>query len=76
MDKIKLGYPKGTEIKVQEIAITYWQEDCHSDNTQQIKINTCSLGGDFFYEIETEKWSFDEIDDLINLLNDFKSRIE
>ena len=59
-----------TDIKVQ-----YCQgDDQHSDDFQEINIGIDSNGVGFYYYIETKRWAFDDIDDLIALLEDFKKR--
>lgn len=70
-------YPTETDIVVTDMSITYSQEaDCMSEtqNTQFLQINTENESG-VYYVIKTDRWAFDDIDDLIKILNDFKSRM-
>jgi hypothetical protein len=73
--EIKLGYPDSENlIAIESAIIKYWQDNPHQDGSQMLEINTCDLGGGHFFEISTEKWSFDSVDDLIKVLQDFKKR--
>lgn len=48
-----------------------WKPDTSEDNRLIIGTEP----GGYFY-IKTERWAFDNIDELINILNDFKSKIK
>lgn len=74
---IPSGIPRmGLPITVSSTMAEYCQEcDVNSDEMQKIKISTEDNGAGVFFVIETERWSFDNVDNLINLLNDFKKRL-
>lgn len=67
---------KDSQIKLE---IEYRQDsDCmQSDNfgqTLTVKTETDSVLSGHYFIIETERWAFDEIDELIAILKDFKSK--
>ena len=70
-------YPKKeSEISLSEASLTYVQRcDENSDNFQELKMSIQDNGGGNYLVLETERWAIDSIDDLINLLNDFRERI-
>ena len=76
---IKLGlYPDFEEICVSDIQVIYMQKaDSNDDNEfQDLKINTQDAGGGNYFTIETKRWSFDDLDEFIKILKDFKTRIK
>jgi len=67
---------KGVDVDVK-YEVTYSQESDSADDSndfQFLKINNHNEGGGDYYIIETERWAVNEIDELIELLNDFKKR--
>jgi len=59
----------------QEFNITFTQDkDCCSVEEQFITIKTENGGGGDFFVIETQRWAFDSIEDLVNLLTQFKDK--
>ena len=74
--------PPLPEILSESCEITFTQDsDCcqSGDGGQFLKIKTengaVDLESDFFI-LETERWAFDDIDEMILLLQTFKSRYE
>jgi hypothetical protein len=60
---------------IEEISITYSQEcDESSQDWQSIKMFTNDNGSSKYIVFETERWAIDNIDELIEILNDFKTR--
>jgi hypothetical protein len=58
----------------QNFEMTFCQEhDCCESKDQFIKIKTQNGGGGDFYVIETERWAFDSITELIMLLKRFEA---
>jgi uncharacterized GH25 family protein len=58
---------------IEEISITYSQEcDESSQDWQSIKIFTNDNGSCKYIVFKTERWAIDSIDELIEILNDFK----
>lgn len=61
------------KAEIEEISITYSQEcDESSNDWQSLKIFTNDNGAGKFIVFETERWAIDSIDELIEILNDFK----
>ena len=70
------GFCEGNKILLDEISCTYLQDnDCteNSDDLQSIILSTRDGGGGKFINIKTENWSLDDPEDLVKLLNHFKS---
>jgi hypothetical protein len=62
---------------VDNVRVTYLQEaDCVSDKDeiQILKVYTENNGIARFIVLETERWAIDDIDNLVEILNDFKTR--
>ena len=58
---------------IEEISITYTQEcDESSQDWQSIKIFTNDNGACKYIVFQTERWAIDSIDELVEILNDFK----
>jgi hypothetical protein len=68
---------KKAEILSQEFKMTFAQDaDCNSTEDQFLTIKTDNGGGGDFYVIETERWAFDSIDELVELISKFKEKHE
>ena len=68
---------KKAEILSQEFKVTFAQDaDCNSNEDQFLTIKTDNGGGGDFYVIETERWAFDSIDELVELISKFKEKHE
>lgn len=63
-------------VAIQEISITYSQlSDCNSSQDQYLTITTQDNGAGLYYNISTEKWSIDSIEELKYIIEDFESRL-
>ena len=59
----------------QEFEMTFTQDkDCCSSEDQFITIKTQTGGGGDFFVIETQRWAFDCIEDLVRVLYQFKNK--
>lgn len=68
-------YPtKENMICIDPPRMKYIQEDDITDDFQELEISTDSSGVGYYYVIETKRWAFDDIDSLIKVLEDYKSR--
>lgn len=66
---------KGDEdVYVEDVSVEYIQDTANEDDIEILKVFTENNGIARYLNISTEKWSFGEIDDLIEILNDFKKR--
>ena len=78
-EKIKF---EDNEICVDEVEITYSQnpdnsgldKDGEDDLAQEITISTRNNGLARYINIKTASWSISDIDELIQLIDDFKKR--
>jgi hypothetical protein len=62
-------------FEVEDVKVTYVQEcDESSQDWQSLKIFTNDNGTGKYIVFETERWAIDSIDELIEILNDFKTR--
>lgn len=63
-----------TYLLSQELKMTFTQDsDCCDLKEQFITIKTQNGGGGDFYVIETERWAFDNITELITTLKRFET---
>lgn len=74
------GYPETNEVLLDEVTCKYIQEpDCTEDrdgDPQELTLSTRDGGGGKFVHIKTEGWSIDQdSNDLMDIINDFKKRI-
>jgi hypothetical protein len=68
--KIKTNKMKA---EVERVLVVYTQEcDESSNNIQELKIFMEDNGTGKYIVFETERWAIDSIDELIEILNDFK----
>jgi hypothetical protein len=67
---------KKPELLAQEFQMTFTQDSdcCDSGDGQFLTIKTQNGGGGDFYVIETERWAFDNIPELMNTLLRFYSK--
>ncbi len=76
MFKISQMERKKPELLAQEFQMTFTQDSdcCDSGDGQFLTIKTQNGGGGDFYVIETERWAFDNIPELMNTLLRFYSK--
>ena len=73
--------PERNEICIDELSITYSQMQDHAIyndklDDQKLKIKTVDADGmGYYYVIETERWAFDDINELVKVFEDFKKRL-
>lgn len=67
-----------SDVFVDSVSVDYFQEpDCEqseSKDWQKLTLKTENNGTTRFITMETTRWAFDEIDDIINILEDFKKK--
>ena len=63
-----------------ELEAIYCQDpdgnDPNIDEIQELNINVEDCGGGDYFVIKTDRWAFDTIEDLIDLLQKFKTKHE
>ena len=68
-------YPYGSEIVINEISVNYSQvNENETDTDDNLKLSICHQGAGFYYVLESKRWAFNNIDELVKILNDFKSK--
>jgi hypothetical protein len=63
------------KAEIEEVRITYTQESdsCQEEDLgQQLEVFTEDAGSGKYIVFKTERWAIDSIDELIEILNDFK----
>lgn len=68
---------KDNVVGVDDVSITYLQNgDCEDekDNVQSLTVSTQNNGVARFITFKTERWAINDIDELIEIINDFKKR--
>lgn len=76
IDSEEFNY-KSQQIGIDDVSIQYVQTgDCteDKDSVQTITISSRNNGVGRFLNIKTDGWSFDNIDELTEIINDFKQR--
>lgn len=64
-------------IITQTLKVTFNQDpDCWSKEDQLLSIETIDSGDGDFFVMNTDRWAFDDIDEVINILNTFKEKYE
>lgn len=68
-------FPEGDEVVAVRMEVCYMQRcDQHSDDLQELRINTDDGGGGTYYVLKTKRWAVDGPEELAKVLNDFKRR--
>jgi len=65
------------KAEIEEVKVTYTQESdsCQSsDLGQQLEVFTEDAGNGKYMVFKTERWAIDSIDELVEILNDFKTK--
>ena len=71
------GFPSSEQpVAVNKVSVEYTQEaDSSSDGLQLLEVSTEDAGAGVYYILKTERWAFDNLNDLIKVLNDFEKRL-
>jgi len=73
--KIVKQLPSGEEIAIESASISYSQQcDDNFDGFQDLIVSTEEQGGGKYFVIKTERWAFNNIEEFVELLEDFKKR--
>lgn len=79
MEIITNGMPNDNQVLLDQISMTYVQNpDCtedKDDDWQKLTISTRDNGIDKFLNIKSDNWSFDNVQSLADVINDFCKRI-
>lgn len=84
---INAPYPSDCKIAIEEMIVTYAQEpdgndlgrDKYDVQNLTIKTENCpekgERNGGFYFSIKTDRWAFDDTEELVSILEDFKKRL-
>lgn len=68
-------YPGNSEIVMNEISVNYSQvNEDNIDTDDNLNISIYHQGSGFYYVLKSKRWAFNDIDELVNILQDFKSK--
>ena len=68
-------YPDGSEIVINKISVNYSQvNENETDTDDNLKLSICHQGAGFYYVLESKRWAFNNIDELVEILNDFQAK--
>lgn len=71
----KFDYKDGYSIGLDTVSVTYVNGgDCIDSEPQELVIKTEHNGVARFIVLETKRWAISDINDLIEVLTDFKKR--
>ena len=75
---INFGLPDHGETTISDFAVTYSQDsDTNAkQGIQDIQISSELVENEYYMILKTERWAINDIDEMIHLLEDFKSRID
>lgn len=79
MDKktfITKEYPdKSEEIVVNKITVNYSQSnEMETETEDNLELTIDHQGAGFYFVMKTDRWAFNDIDELVQLLKDFKKK--
>ena len=68
-------YPEGSEIVINKINVNYSQvNEEKTDTDDNLKLSICHQGVGFYFVLESKRWAFNNIDELVKILYDFQSK--
>ena len=62
------------DIYIEDVSVEYSQYSATDNDYKPLRVFTENNGVARYLNISTEKWEFSDIDELIEILNDFKKR--
>ena len=66
---------KGITVLSSKLTVNYHQEpDALDTEDQLIELTTEDAGGGMYYVLKTERWAFNDPDELMEILKDFVKR--
>lgn len=68
-------YPEGSEVVINEITVNYSQvNEEMTDMEDNLTLSICHQGAGFYFVLESKRWAFNSIDELVLILKDFQSK--
>ena len=69
-------FSESSPIAVESVKVNYWQDaDTNSHESQSLELSTEESGSGIYFVLKTERWAFDNIEQLVSVLQDFQSRL-
>ena len=66
-------YPEGSEVVINEITVNYSQvNEEMTDMEDNLTLSICHQGAGFYFVLESKRWAFNSIDELVLILKDFQ----
>ena len=65
-------YPEKGKVVINEIIVNYSQESELTDEDNNLKLSICHQGAGFYFVLESKRWAFNNIDELVSIINDFQ----
>ena len=74
-EELSLKNNKGDDdVYIEDVSVEYSQYSATDNDYNTLRVFTENNGVARYLNISTEKWEFSDIDELIEILNDFKKR--
>ena len=68
-------YAEGSEIVINQISVNYSQvNEEETDTDDNLKLSIYHQGAGFYFVLESKRWAFNNIDELVKILYDFQSK--
>jgi hypothetical protein len=68
---------KGITVLYSKLTVNYHQEpDALDTEDQLLELTTEDAGGGTYYVLKTERWAFEDPEELMEILKDFDKRVK
>ena len=68
-------YPEGDDTVITGITVNYSQmSEKNADDTNDLELSICNQGAGFYFVMKTDRWAFNNVDELLELIQDFKNK--
>jgi hypothetical protein len=67
--------PEGVQVDTFELNYTQ-ESDVHSDEMQTLSLSYEDAGAGNYFVLKTDRWAFDSVQDLVDVLLNFKNKAE
>jgi hypothetical protein len=68
---------KGITVLSSKLTVNYHQEPDSLDTEDQLlELTTEDAGGGMYYVLKTERWAFEDPEELMEILKDFVKRVK
>lgn len=68
-------YPENNEVVINKFTVNYSQVNEEiNDSDNNLELSITHQGAGFYFVMKTERWAFENVGDMIKILEDFKSK--